>query len=105
MISSSVYFRQASKIEPAEEVQVVLDYDKVKQDLQVANERRKCLLLQALRWVRLCEGKERKEICPHFIALPCFYYPPADRWERYGNGLCPSVCQSVHPFMSPLSKA
>mgnify|MGYP007133526668 CR=1 FL=1 len=45
-------YRQPSKAELHEEAQPPqLNYDKVKQDLQEAEDRRKCLLLQALRWV------------------------------------------------------
>ncbi|XP_053379152.1 lisH domain-containing protein ARMC9-like isoform X2 [Mercenaria mercenaria] len=49
-LRQSIAPRQASKIEQPEEPQIALDYEKIKQDLQVADERRKCLLLQALRW-------------------------------------------------------
>lgn len=49
-LRQSIAPRQASKLDLQEESQMVLDYEKIKQDLQVASERRKCLLLQALRW-------------------------------------------------------
>ncbi|XP_052213977.1 lisH domain-containing protein ARMC9-like isoform X2 [Dreissena polymorpha] len=52
MLRQSVHQPQSQPnvLERQEEVQLHLDYERLKQDLQSALERRKCLLLQALRW-------------------------------------------------------
>ena len=49
-----------------EEGPVMLDYNKVKHDMAFAADRRKCLLLQSLRWVSYSQCKERN---PYFLLL------------------------------------
>lgn len=49
-LRQSIAPRQATKTELLDDTSVVLEYEKVKKDLQSASDRRKCLLLQALRW-------------------------------------------------------
>ena len=51
-----LHSRAAAAREMIDEGPVVLDYSKVKHDMAFGADRRKCLLLQALRWVRELEN-------------------------------------------------
>ncbi|XP_052760262.1 lisH domain-containing protein ARMC9-like isoform X1 [Mya arenaria] len=50
MLRQSVHQGNVSKLDNPEELSLVLDYDRLKQDLHRTPDRQKCLLLQALRW-------------------------------------------------------